>query len=352
MNRKKKINRQSNYDLLRIISTFAVVLIHVNANVADSNNILLFGFNICSLINIITRFSVPCFVMLSGAFILSNEKNADYKHFYAKSFYKIGIPLVIILILSFLIAEMKAIIGGRDLLNPVFELLSGNLNNCWFMFMLVGLYFLVPIVIRIKKSISNRSYIIGSFIWLFVAMISQLTSTYSVSWAFGIIFSFVGYFLVGNVIYENMSRIKFKGLYFIFAVICYILLFIYRGRGGYTDYCLDPYLNCFSPLMLIASVCVFIGFGGIKINIDLSRLSGYTYVLYLLHTNVYIVLYVLTRRMFPSLIEHYMLCLIVIAMLTFIISCIGAMIYDSLWSLLEKKFNLKEKWNNLIYRKK
>lgn len=352
MNRKKKVNRQSNYDLLIIISTFAVVLIHVNANVADSNNISLVGFNICSLINIITRFSVPCFVMLSGAFILNNEKNADYKHFYAKSFYKIGIPLVIILILSFLIAEMKAIIGGRDLLNPVFELLSGNLNNCWFMFMLVGLYFLVPIIIRIKKSISNRSYIIGSFIWLFVAMISQLTSTYSVSWAFGIIFSFVGYFLVGNVIYENMSRIKFKGLYFIFAVICYVILFIYRGRGGYTDYCLDPYLNCFSPMMLIASVCVFIGFGGIKINIDLSRLSGYTYVLYLLHTNVYIVLYVLTRRMFPSLIEHYILCLIVIAMLTFIISCIGAMIYDLLWSLLEKKFNIKEKWNNLIYRSK
>lgn len=327
MNRKKKVNRQSNYDLLRIISTIAVVLIHVNANVADSNNISLVGFNICSLINIITRFSVPCFVMLSGAFILNNEKNADYKHFYAKSFYKIGIPLVIILILSFLIAEMKAIIGGRDLLNPVFELLSGNLNNCWFMFMLVGLYFLVPIIIRIKKSISNRSYIIGSFIWLFVAMISQLTSTYSVAWAFGIIFSFVGYFLVGNVIYENMSRIKFKGLYFIFAVICYVILFIYRGRGGYTDYCLDPYLNCFSPMMLIASVCVFICFGGIKINIDLSRLSGYTYVLYLLHTNVYIVLYVLTRRMFPSLIEHYILCLIVITMLTFIISCIGAMIY-------------------------
>lgn len=345
-------SRQSNYDLLRIISTFAVVLIHVNATVADSNNISLVGFNICSLINIITRFSVPCFVMLSGAFILSNERNADYKHFYAKSFYKIGIPLVIILILSFLIAEMKAIIGGRDLLNPVFELLSGNFNNCWFMFMLVGLYFLVPIIIRIKKSISNRSYIIGSFIWLFVAMISQLTSTYSVAWAFGIIFSFVGYFLVGNVIYENMSRIKFKGLYFIFAIISYVLLFVYRGITGFSRFSIDAYSNWFSPLIIIASICVFIAFGGIKINIDLSRLSGYTYVLYLLHTNVYIVLYVLTRRMFPSLIEHYILCLIVIAMLTFIISCIGAMIYDLLWSLLEKKFNIKEKWNNLIYRNK
>lgn len=352
MNRKKKVNRQSNYDLLRIISTFAVVLIHVNANVADSNNISLVGFNICSLINIITRFSVPCFVMLSGAFILSNERNADYKHFYAKSFYKIGIPLVIILILSFLIAEMKAIIGGRDLLNPVFELLSVNLNNCWFMFMLVGLYFLVPIIIRIKKSISNRSYIIGSFIWLFVAMISQLTSTYSVAWAFGIIFSFVGYFLIGNVIYENMSRIKFKGLYFIFAIICYALLFLYRGITGFSKFSIDAYSNWFSPLIIIASICVFIAFSGIKIKASFGKLSGYTYVLYLLHTNVYIVLYVLTRRMFPSLIEHYILCLIVIAMLTFIISCIGAMIYDLLWSLLEKKFNIKEKWNNLIYRNK
>ena len=28
MNRKKKINRQSNFDLLRIISTISVVLIH------------------------------------------------------------------------------------------------------------------------------------------------------------------------------------------------------------------------------------------------------------------------------------------------------------------------------------
>lgn len=352
MNRKKKINRQSNFDLLRIISTFAVVLIHVNTNVADSNNISFVGFNFCSLINIITRFSVPCFVMLSGAFILNNEKNADYKHFYAKSFYKIGIPLIIFSFLMLIISEVSAIMKGTGYIEPVLSLLKGNFNNYWFMFMLAGLYFLVPIIIRIKNTISKKCYTIGSFVWLLVAMISQLTSTYSVAWAFGIIFSFVGYFLIGNVIYENMSRIKFKGLYFIFAVICYVLLFIYRGRGGYTDYCLDPYLNCFSPMMLIASVCVFIGFGGIKINIDLSRLSGYTYVLYLLHTNVYIVLYVLTRRMFPSLIEHYILCLIVIAMLTFIISCIGAMIYDLLWSLLEKKFNIKEKWNNLIYRNK
>lgn len=345
-------SRQSNYDLLRIISTIAIVLIHVNATVADSNNISLVGFDICSLINIITRFSVPCFVMLSGAFILSNERNADYKHFYAKSFYKIGIPLIIFSFLMLIISEVSAALKCAGLAEPVLSLLKGNFYNYWFMFMLVGLYFLVPIIIRIKNTISKKCYTIGSFVWLFVAMISQLTSTYSVAWSFGIIFSFVGYFLVGNVIYENMSRIKFKGLYFIFAVICYVLLFIYRGRGGYTDYCLDPYLNCFSPMMLIASVCVFIGFGGIKINIDLSRLSGYTYVLYLLHTKVYIVLLKLFEKFIPSVTGNYIVYIAILTILAFIISCVGAMVYDFLWSLLEKKFKLKEKYNNWVNKSK
>lgn len=243
MNRKKKINRQSNYDLLRIISTISVVLIHVNATVANSNNISLVGFNICSLINIITRFSVPCFVMLSGAFILSNEKNADYKHFYAKSFYKIGIPLIIFSFLMLIISEVSAIMKGTGFIEPILSLLKGNFNNYWFMFMLAGLYFLVPIIIRIKNTISKKFYTIGSFVWLLVAMISQLTSTYSVAWSFGIIFSFVGYFLVGNVIYENMSRIKFKGLYFIFAIVSYALLFLYRGITDFSKFSIDAYSN-------------------------------------------------------------------------------------------------------------
>ena len=343
-------SRQSNFDLLRIISTFAVVLIHVNANVADSNNISFVEFNFCSLINIITRFSVPCFVMLSGAFILSNERNADYKHFYAKSFYKIGIPLIIFLML--IISEVSAVLKGTGFIEPILSLLKGNFNNYWFMFMLAGLYFLVPIIIRIKNTISKKCYTIGSFVWLLVAMISQLTSTYSVAWSFGIIFSFVGYFLVGNVIYENMSRIKFKGLYFIFAIVSYALLFLYRGITGFSKFSIDAYSNWFSPLIIIASICLFIAFGGIKIKTNLGKLSGYTYVIYLLHTKVYIVLLKLLEKFIPSVTGNYIVYIAIVTILALIISCVGAMVYDFLWSLLEKKFKLKEKYNNWVNKSK
>lgn len=345
-------SRQSNFDLLRIISTFAVVLIHVNATVANSNNISLVGFNICSLINIITRFSVPCFVMLSGAFILSNERNADYKHFYAKSFYKIGIPLIIFSFLMLIISEVSAVLKGAGLAEPVLSLLKGNFNNYWFMFMLAGLYFIVPIIIRIKNTISKKCYTIGSFVWLLVAMISQLTSTYSVAWSFGIIFSFVGYFLVGNVIYENMSRIKFKGLYFIFAIVSYALLFLYRGITGFSRFSIDAYSNWFSPLIIIASICVFIAFSGIKIKINLGKLSGYTYVIYLLHTKVYIILLKLLEKFIPSVTGNYIVYIAIVTILALIISCVGAMVYDFLWSLLEKKFKLKEKYNNWVNKSK
>lgn len=344
-------SRQSNFDLLRIISTLTVVAFHVSKSVANDTNISLVGFNICSLINIITRFSVPCFVMLSGAFILNNERNADYKHFYAKSFYKIGIPLIIFSFLMLIISEVSAVLKGTGYIEPVLSLLKGEFNNYWFMFMLAGLYFLVPIIIRIKNTISKKCYTIGSFVWLLVAMISQLTSTYSVSWAFGIIFSFVGYFLVGNVIYENMSRIKFKGLYFIFAIICYALLFVFRDSTLFIKHYENAYSSWFCPLIIISSICVFIAFGGIKIKTNLGKLSGYTYVIYLLHTKVYIILLMLFEKIIPSVTGNYIVYIAIVTILAFIISCVGAMVYDFLWSLLEKKFNLKEKWNNLIYRK-
>ena len=72
--------RYNNYDLLRIISTIAVILIHSNFHYfcdRYSTPLLSVNYTVESFVNIITRFSVPVFVMLSGGFNLSNEKNEN-----------------------------------------------------------------------------------------------------------------------------------------------------------------------------------------------------------------------------------------------------------------------------------
>lgn len=66
-------NRLNNYDALRIISTVAVILIHVNWQffwTKAATPSMSVNYIVESSINIIARFSVPAFVMISGAFNL------------------------------------------------------------------------------------------------------------------------------------------------------------------------------------------------------------------------------------------------------------------------------------------
>ena len=87
-----KIKRHNNYDLLRIIACIAVIILHVSAiyiGAYTTKNELTYKIDLTHIfeattLNVLTRFAVPIFVMLTGAFSLSNPKNKDYKKFYKK----------------------------------------------------------------------------------------------------------------------------------------------------------------------------------------------------------------------------------------------------------------------------
>lgn len=73
--------REKNYDILRIIAAFMVISIHVSAesvsyNIAMPNSIFSFG----NFFNSFSRFGVPIFIMLSGAFLLTNPKNTNFSY--------------------------------------------------------------------------------------------------------------------------------------------------------------------------------------------------------------------------------------------------------------------------------
>lgn len=340
--------RQNNFDLLRILSTFAVVLIHINAVISSRYHLnFLAGFNIPTLINTVTRFCVPCFVMISGAFILNNKENANFKKFYKKSFYKLGVPLIIFTVAELTILSIYLIITHGNLLEPLTRLVTGNVNPYWFMFMLTGLYFLAPFIIRIKEMISNKCYCTGSIIWMIFSCISQGTSTYKVSYSFGVVFSFLGFFLIGNVVYENLRNIK--KMYAILSIVVSFFVFIFtylvRVFTGFWLYTVDPYINWFSPFVVIASILLFIGFANIKISINLSKLSSTTFLIYLFHTRVYLVLLGIIEYIIPNTNEP-MVLIIILTLLTFIISLILSTIYLHLWNYFEKKYLWKEKWKN------
>ena len=119
------VKRNNGYDLLRILATIAVVLIHVNAMFFSKRigeNTWQTNYIVENIINIVTRFSVPAFMMISGAFALSNPQNADIKRFYCKSIYKIYVPLV----LPVLFLMMVSVAGGASIVSVIKLLLVGD----------------------------------------------------------------------------------------------------------------------------------------------------------------------------------------------------------------------------------
>lgn len=339
--------RENNYDLLRIISTFAVILIHVNAffiyRAADHSSVL---YWVESAINIVTRFSVPCFVMLSGAFLLSNPKNKDYKTFYKKSFTKIFLPFIAVSVLLFPFAEINQLKMGGSLLAPIINIVTGNgYYNLWFMFMLFGLYIFVPIIIREKESISNKSYCVVAVIWLLFAILNQLTTIYSMSYAFGVVFSYMGYFIIGNVIHENISGKKNPVLFLALSMICFSITFAYRFFYKVGEIAYDPFSSFFSPFIVLASLLIFIAFGNIKINRCFAKLSSRTFYIYMFHT---IIFKSLLSLIGDKIKLNPIVTILLVTVVTFIFAWLVSIAFMKIWKVCDRK--IKRIFDKTIFK--
>lgn len=278
--------RESNYDILRIIATLAVVLIHVNYHFLESilyQRDMSLAWVAMSLINIVTRFSVPCFVMLSGAFQLSNEKNSDIAYFYKKTLVKVIIPALFIIILSIPVY----IFMNKDNPNVLFDiaerLIAGDYYSFWYIYMLAGLYLMTPFLIRIKRSITHRQYVLISVVLLLWAIVSQAFSKQTMSSSIGVVFAFLGYYILGDVIRQHTFKPSVRTLSFVLGCLSVLLTFVFRYMG-IDMYLFHPFVAFLSPGIVVFSICVFIFFSSISIKGDYSEISGITFEIYLLHS--------------------------------------------------------------------
>lgn len=210
-------DREASYDILRIVATIAVVLLHVTAlpvnKMLAGEAALLWLPN---FLNCVPRFAVPCFVLLSGAFLLDDDRNCDYRYFYKKSMRKLVIPTLLFTVLYFVYSEILQMINIwrsgaaiSSLMLPVVNVIKGSpFYHMWYLYMLAGLYLLVPVIMNAKKNISFAGLEKVSWIILILSCISYNTSTHMLKWDIGFQVCFLGYFLMGYVIRKKQSSEK------------------------------------------------------------------------------------------------------------------------------------------------
>lgn len=356
--------RETNYDLLRILSTIAVIVIHVssvyigtNIRMEPTGTVAFFDTDIALLYNSLSRFAVPCFIMLSGAFVLADERNGEGLFFYRKILIKLGIPAMVFSVLYFsysLLISLAGVIVNSNtvsgLMLPVKNLIKGApFYHMWYLYMMIFVYFLVPLIIQFKQKAGEKKFEKAAWLFLLPACLSEFTSVHLFMWDLGSSVCYTGYFMLGYILRNRFAekRRNGKGIILIMAgmgmeVFTYFLQYyqiLDKMTGKNTGYAL---LSPCSPSILIASILIFSGFSLLSVSYNLGKLPSLTFLIYLFHAGIWDVIQRLCGNQI-RIAKNMGILLLTNIISVFIFSVFCSAIYDKLWKKINKKISI-ENW--------
>lgn len=149
----KEIQRTVYLDFLRILSTIAVIVIHVSASYIYTD-LGSFEWHINNIYDSIVRWAVPVFIMISGALFLDVNRPLDIKKLYTKNIFRLVSAYIF---WSVLYAWEYA---DRSLESMIIAILKGH-YHMWYIPMMIGIYIMVPILKKVVESREITRYFLA-----------------------------------------------------------------------------------------------------------------------------------------------------------------------------------------------
>jgi surface polysaccharide O-acyltransferase-like enzyme len=280
-------------DYLRVISTFAVIMIHVSAVGVISLDIESRSWIVANFYDSISRFCVPIFFMISGALLL--QKDYGLKPFFIKRVTRILPPFIFWSFVYFFLNNSDFLLNRFEFVTFLEKLtrsfLYGSKYHLWFVYALIGMYLFVPILRNwIKNSpVSYMQYFL--LIWLFSNLYRiPNMETYLPKVDMSNFSGFLGFMVLGYYIFRG--KFLYKYVYLALFVVCSIITFLGThyfsiNKGVFVDYFYD-YLSLNT---ILAATSLFLFFKNSNINIKgldsvIIVLSKYSFGIYLVHALV------------------------------------------------------------------
>ena len=292
--------RQINLDLLRIISIFLVIIIHVcSIGIASFSGKMNFGEFSLILIDSIARCSVPIFIMLSGYFMLSKKRIITYKETLDKSF-KLIISLIVF---SCVYIGFSWYLNGKpfSLIKIIEFFLAGKyIYHFWFIYMIIGLYLISPLLQKIVKHIKLEDFKYYAIITLVVSSIIPTVlklnhfKKYAIlqNFEFGFFNIYLLYFLLGYYLLnyklsdKNKKKLTYLGIVSLITTCLLTAYFTFHGNKFSS-----VFFEYYAPNIIVYSIFVFVWLSDvlkkIKYNSNMEKiitnLSKLTFGIYLIH---------------------------------------------------------------------
>ena len=299
MNREKE--RNSSYELMRIVSMFLIVLYHIILHGKVLENCQNEGLKIIfEFIEFVTLVHVNSFILVTGYYqVESNFKQSKiWSLLNANWFYRV---LIVILLLTFNIVSIDKV----SLIKETFPI---NLNEYWFFKNYLLLYCLTPFINKGIEKLNKSTYqkmIIVSFI-IFSIVPSVTGGSYFDNSGFTL-YQFVFLYMVGaylkkyplskSYIFKVMSKNMYKLILIFILFTCVFsnyILYKYSMSvssvntvlGEISSYVSRASTLYNNPFVIIQSICFFEYFGTLTIkNRYINKLASLVFGIYLIHDN-------------------------------------------------------------------
>jgi surface polysaccharide O-acyltransferase-like enzyme len=261
----KQANINYPVNLIRTLAITMVILIHstgfpyrfVGPQITSMDIVNWFSTDVYAAFGYIL--SLPLFVMLTGALLLDASKADESPSvFYKKRFARIAGPLIIgtiiYLLWTFFVKDWPL-----TSFNLTQKLLTGAYYHLWYLYLLVGLYAITPILRVLVKNLSRNLFKLLLVLWFAGTVIPPFIYNFT-SFNFDpIMFVFtgwIGYFLLGNYILKAQIRRSIAYLGVVIGFLGTILgawaitLTLGEANSGY-------FHNFYSYSVIIGSMSVF-----------------------------------------------------------------------------------------------
>ena len=287
------------FDILNIISCFAVVALHVNG--------VFWTFSYdrywitSNFIESLFYYAVPVFIMISGATLINYRDRYSTGEFFKKRVIKTFVPFIIWSIIAIaynFIKEGMSIFGSAFSFKTLYEMIfftKAN-NHYWFFIVLFALYLSMPLLSAVEKQKRKTVFSYTAFTAILTYSVLPLVFkllglSFNTAIQLPVAAGYVLYLLVGYLVTHYQLSKAMRTVIYVFGLVGFAFHFLgthfLSYKAGTVDVTFKNYLNIPCVVFSVA-VFVFVFYNkhlpkNPKVIKFVRTLSGASFGVYLCH---------------------------------------------------------------------
>ena len=291
MNEANFTNRNQSIDLLRVMSCFAVILIHVASSFFSHNYVSEGNVDwvFCTVLYNAFVWSVPMFAMITGFLFLNPSKELPLKKLYGKNVLRLVLALL-----------FWTLFYAVTIHYPIYPF-PCRIANFWYVEICLGIYVSMPLLKRIATDDKLLSY--SCWIWLAIRFFCNLGMFVDLPFRINnyVFTEYIGYCLWGYYLTRVKLTTKQARVVYLIGV-CYliantILTLVTEGkiRNGFEN--MDPFLVCAAIFLFVIRNPIHLSIKSAKI---IANVAEMTFGILMVHSFVDLMLFSRLHRFFDN----------------------------------------------------